>query len=156
MNLEIVVAMTESGGIGFKDSLPWPHDRKDMRHFFNLTVGHTIVMGRKTWESLPHKPLKHRTNIVISRTLESKDCIVLTNPGRVLDLAISSKVFIIGGGEIYKMFLPYVDKMHITLKAGEYETDTKFLVDLNDWYKVSTVDSKFLTYHRKYSLDLKS
>ena len=128
-----IVAMDENRLIGTKGALPW-RVAEDLAHFRKLTTGHIVVMGRKTWESLPQKvrPLPGRINIVISRSIEQ-----LSLPEGVYGahspkeaLAIAQKIategqriWIIGGAELYKATLPDCDEVHLTKIFGVYEGD---------------------------------
>lgn len=90
---------------------------EDMRRFKELTSGNTVVMGRKTWDSLPRKPLPDRENIVLSRdeSFNPEGASVFTSVDKVVELARSKNVFVIGGAEVYKQFLPHADALFETL-----------------------------------------
>ena len=104
------------------------HIKEDMKFFKEITTGHKVVMGRKTWESLPFK-LPKRTNIVVtSRDLEGPD-VIIHDVSKFIDENKDSKeeIFIIGGGEIYKKFLPMASKIYLTeVNAEDSEADTFF------------------------------
>lgn len=89
---------------------------RDMAHFKRTTSGHKVIMGRKTWGSLPKKPLKNRENYIITRNKDFKanGATVIHSVKDVLELAEDDEVFVIGGGEIYKELLPYADKLILT------------------------------------------
>ena len=89
---------------------------RDMAHFKRTTSGHKVVMGRKTWDSLPKKPLKNRENYVLTRNknFKANGATVLHSIKDVLELAENEEVFIIGGGDIYKELMPYADKLILT------------------------------------------
>jgi dihydrofolate reductase len=115
MKISIVVAASENLVIGYKNALPW-HISEDLKHFKQITINHSVVMGRKTFESIG-KPLKERRNIVISRdgTLKIEGAEVVNS----LDEAIhrtknENEIFIIGGEQIYKIAMPIATHMHIT------------------------------------------
>lgn len=120
--INIIACLDKEGAIGHQNQLLF-HLRKDMERFRLLTTGHTIIMGRKTYESLPHGALPHRRNIVISHdTLNLKDCIVCHSLEEALffceeDLSCinEDEVFIIGGASIYKQALPLADRMYLTI-----------------------------------------
>lgn len=128
-----IAAMTRDGRvIGNNGSIPW-YIPEDFEHFKKVTTGHPVIMGQRTWDSLPNKarPLPERTNIVL--TLDSKPlagAIVVNNIPNALSEAKKSKgaeeIFIIGGGSIYKQFLPYVEKLYLTLVEKKYDGDTLF------------------------------
>lgn len=120
--INIIACLDKEGAIGHQNQLLF-HLRKDMERFRLLTTGHTIIMGRKTYESLPHGALPHRRNIVISHdTLNLKDCIVchsleeaLTFCEEDLSCINEDEVFIIGGASIYKQALSLADRMYLTI-----------------------------------------
>ena len=120
--INIIACLDKEGAIGHQNQLLF-HLRKDMERFRLLTTGHTIIMGRKTYESLPHGALPHRRNIVISHdTLNLKDCIVCHSLEEALTLCEEDlscinedEVFIIGGASVYKQALPLADRMYLTI-----------------------------------------
>jgi len=138
-----VFAMSENRVIGNKNQLPW-HLPADLKFFKNLTTGHPVIMGRKTYESIG-KPLPHRTNIIITRQpdYQQLDCVVVNNVTSALEVAqkISPDVFIIGGAEILRQALSYIDTMFLTLIHENFTGDT-FYPALNpqDWEEVSRQD----------------
>jgi len=119
--LSLIVAMTPEGVIGRDGKLPWKLP-SDLARFKRLTTGHPIIMGRSTWESLPPKarPLPGRTNIVVTRKsgYMPDGAIVANSTGRAYAAAKQAcgadEIFVIGGAEIYRQFLPYVQKAYIT------------------------------------------
>lgn len=125
--------MSTNGVIGNNNRLPW-HLPEDLRHFKRLTVGHVVVMGRKTYESLP-KRLPDRTMVVISRTLRAVD-----HPGILIfnclddalahfsDLPSTQRLFVIGGAEIYRLGLAYATSLYLTEINLSLEGDTFFPV----------------------------
>ncbi len=119
MAIIIVAAMSKGGLIGNGAELPWGKPiREDMVHFRKLTIDQVVVMGRRTWESIGSKPLKGRkSNIVLTRNkyFLSTNATTLGNADAVLELAKNEDVFIIGGAEIYSIFMPYAVKMYLTL-----------------------------------------
>ncbi|MBW2962146.1 dihydrofolate reductase [Mesonia aestuariivivens] len=137
--LTIIAAAAENNALGKDNDLVW-HLPDDFKRFKKLTTGHYIIMGRKTYESFP-KPLPNRTHVVITRQLdyEDKNCLVVHNLEEALALASKDEQpFIIGGGEIYKLSLPQVDKIELTRVHGEFEADAYFPeLDLNDWQLVN-------------------
>tara|TARA_B110000438_G_C15772188_1_gene632408 strand:+ start:683 stop:1177 length:495 start_codon:yes stop_codon:yes gene_type:complete len=115
MEIHLIWAQDENGGIGKDGKLPW-YIPEDLKKFKELTLDSTIVMGRKTWESLPLKPLPKRQNIVLSKT-QNYDTVMCSSLGECmeyLDTQNISKVFIIGGRSIYKLFFQHADFLHIT------------------------------------------
>jgi dihydrofolate reductase len=151
VKISAIVAMSENRVIGKSNRLPW-NIPEDLKHFRKVTSGHPIVMGRKTFESIG-RVLPGRENIVISRTMTSDI------PGlrvvRSLEEAITScqgkaeEIFIIGGGEIYRMALPKVDRIYLTLVHQEIEGDAFFPEIPSDQFK--QVSSESRTEPLKYS-----
>lgn len=136
MKISLIVAVAEDRAIGDKGNLLW-HLSSDLKRFKAITTGHTIIMGRKTYDSLPNGALPNRRNIVISRQLKSlKDAEVYSDIDEALKATSDEDiVYIIGGGEIYKKTFPRADELHITLVHKSYpEADTHFPEwKLTDW-----------------------
>lgn len=114
--ISIIVAVANNNEIGKDNNLLW-HITEDMKYFRRVTSGHTVIMGRKTWESIG-KPLPNRRNIVISRTLNA-DALpgaeIFSSLERALaTLPENEEHFIIGGGEIYRQALPLAQKLYLT------------------------------------------
>ena len=114
----LVVAIADNGVIGNKGAIPW-RIPEDMKRFKALTMGHTVVMGRKTWDSLPKKPLPGRTNIVITRDTDwrAEGAVAVHSLDEALAKARSEspgEIAIIGGAEIYKLALPLADRIYLT------------------------------------------
>ncbi len=124
--MEIVVATTDNFVIGANGKMPW-HLPADLAHFKRLTSGHTIVMGRKTWESIG-KALPNRLNIVLTRQDDFKveGAIVINTLDEIAHLETRGRIFIIGGGEIYKQSLAKAKWIHITRIRTLIEGDTTF------------------------------
>lgn len=136
MKISLIVAVAEDRAIGDKGNLLW-HLSSDLKRFKAITTGHTIIMGRKTYDSLPNGALPNRRNIVISRQLKNlKDAEVYSDFDEALKATSDEDiVYIIGGGEIYKKTFPRADELHITLVHKSYpEADTRFPEwKLTDW-----------------------
>lgn len=138
--ISIIVAMSPQRAIGFRNSLPW-HLPEDMAHFKALTTGHTIIMGRKTFESLPNGVLPHRRNVVITRKSETMKehfhgCVLYESLAEALKQeAKDQEIFIIGGESIYRQALPLADRIYATLVEQEpKEADAWFLeIDMSKW-----------------------
>lgn len=119
--------------LGRDGDLLW-HLPEDMQRFKTLTLGHPVVMGRKTWDSLPEKyrPLPGRTNIVVTRSgdFAAEGAVVVRSIEEALDAARqapgSEEICIIGGGEIYRLALPFTDRLYLTLIDDDAEGDTFF------------------------------
>ena len=128
MTVSIIVAMSKNKVIGKKGRIPW-HIPEDLRFFKQKTIGHTVIMGRNTYESIG-KPLPERTNIVLSRNREyrAKGTVVLPSLEAALEHteAGEEEVFIIGGEAVYKEALESVHRIYLSLVEGDYSGDTFF------------------------------
>lgn len=128
----IIAAVDENLGIGYNGTL-LTHIPEDLKRFKQLTTGHTVIMGRKTWDSLPKKPLPERTHIIITRqkdfTFVHEQVFVVQSIESAFELCekqSAEKVFIIGGGEIYRLALPYTDVLELTHIHHSFKADTFF------------------------------
>lgn len=143
--ISAIVAIDSNYAIGNKNGL-LAHIPADMKHFKDLTMGSTVVMGRKTYDSLPKKPLPHRLNLVITSKVKNQyeiqdDGSIFISMEYVKNWLINRKavgdyVFIIGGGQIYKELLPYCDKIYLTKIFHAYEdADTYFpnIEEMDEW-----------------------
>jgi len=133
--VSLVLAMAENHVIGRAGQLPW-HLPDDLQHFKRLTVDHTVIMGRKTFEEIK-QPLANRRNVVISRhpDFPARGATVVPSLKEALALgATESEVFVIGGGEIFRLALPRADRLYLTLVHAKPEGDTFFpSFDLTTW-----------------------
>ena len=126
--ISLIAAMAENRAIGHHNKLPW-HLPADLKRFKQLTTGHAVIMGRKTFESIGCKPLPNRRNIVITRNPQFKaDSAQMAHD---LDEALSlaeddREVFILGGAEIYRLALPRADRIYLTVVHGTFEGDAFF------------------------------
>lgn len=139
--MEIVVAMTSNHVIGQNGDMPW-HLPADLVHFKELTSGHAIIMGRRTWESIC-KPLPNRLNIVVTRQKDyaAEDVTVVHSLEDGIVAAGTQRIFLVGGGEMYKEALPIASKMHITRIDALIDGDTKFPeIDESIWQCKSRVN----------------
>lgn len=137
-NLTIIVAMTEEGGIGINNTIPWKL-REDMAHFKKTTTGHPVIMGRKTYESIG-RPLPNRRNIVITHNLmwKAEGVEVFHSLSEAIDAVDEDKAFIIGGAEVYAAAFPVVDKLIITQIHHTFCCDTFFpAIDSEKWKRVA-------------------
>jgi dihydrofolate reductase len=157
MNIALIVAISEDGTIGDQGKIPW-HIREDLQRFKRLTMGHPIVMGRSTHETIG-KPLPGRTNIVLTRKEN------FTVPPGVLTFASlnaaldhcrrqnEQSVFIIGGSTVYKAALPLADKLFVTEVHRHVTGDTKFPdYDHREWKETAREDGpecSFVEYARR-------
>ena len=148
MTFKLIVAMCPNGGIGYKGGLPWPHNKADMAHFAKRTIGggnNAVIMGAKTWDSIPVRPLRRRANLILSsQTREPHE--IHQDQGQSahwfrtvpdlfahLDAAKYDEVWIIGGASIYEQFLAMhatgeinIDEMCVTTIDGVHDCDTFF------------------------------
>ena len=132
--LTMIFACDMNNAIGKNGDLPW-RQSTDLQHFKQITLGGTIVMGRKTWESLPGK-LPDREHLVMTRS-NRDDVETITYEG-VLELSKKREIFIIGGGEIYNLFLPHTEKIHRTIIHCKVEDADTFAPEINsENFKVS-------------------
>jgi dihydrofolate reductase len=126
--ISIIVAVSEDWGIGKDNELLW-HISEDLRRFKKLTLGNTVIMGKKTWESLPRRPLPGRKNIVL--TDDPQENIEFCVTAYSIEDALSKctkgeEVFIIGGGSVYRQFMPFADKLFITHVHKQAPADIYF------------------------------
>lgn len=140
--ITIVVAMGKNREIGVDNQLLW-HLPKDLKHFKELTSGHPIIMGRKTYESIG-KPLPNRTNIVISRKNDwfEEGILIVGSIKEALKFAkkIDENVFVIGGGTIYEQTIDLADQLEITLVDATLNADTYFpKIDEKIWQKTQEI-----------------
>ena len=153
--ISAIVAVDNNWGIGFNGDL-LEHIPEDLKMFKQLTLGHTVVMGRKTWNSLPKAPLPQRGNIVISNAqplIIDKNTLRLPLEDVIEFLEYTNdEVFIIGGGAIYKELLPFCNRVYVTkIYKDHSNVDTYFpnLDEMDEWAPAacsSIHDYKGLTY----------
>ncbi len=133
--ITMIAAAAENNALGKNNDLLW-HLPDDFKRFKQITSGHYIIMGRKTFESFP-KPLPNRTSVIITRQKYNapEDCLVAKNLQEALSLCPKNQeIFIIGGGEIYKLALPFADKIELTRVHHSFEADAFFPeLDLQEW-----------------------
>lgn len=179
-NLSIIVAMADNRAIGKDNDLLW-HLSGDLKRFKKLTTGHPVVMGRKTWDSLPKRPLPGRQNIVMTanpdfvaegatvvhsinelfdllRKLPACD-----NRGQAARVPADDEVFVIGGASIYEALLPFTNRLYVTRVYRDFEADVYFpTIDMSEFTLVSLgdplldeesgLDYAYEEYDRKYRL----
>lgn len=140
MTISLVVAASTNNVIGSDGGLPW-HLPDDLRHFKRLTTGNPIVMGRRTFESIG-RPLPDRRNIVMTRDPDyvAPGCDVVSSVREALDLVEDAdEVMIIGGGQVYREFLPHAERIYLTRVQADVEGDTYFPdIDEAGWRLVSS------------------
>jgi dihydrofolate reductase len=152
----IIAALSENRVIGKDGAIPWSV-REDMRHFRELTTGFPCIMGRKTWESLPKKPLPGRLNIIISKTLTagaSGETLVFPSLDEALKhCRVHEKVFICGGASLYREALPLAERMEITMIHKTFEGDVFFPeIDSEIWTENTVLEKdgfSFVSFVRK-------
>ena len=127
--LTLIAAVARNGVIGIANRLPWRLPA-DLRHFKALTLGHSVIMGRKTWESLPpnFRPLPGRQNIVVTRNRDYRaaGATVVASLPAALAAAAGDEAFVIGGAELYTTALPLAQRLQLTEIDASYEGDTFF------------------------------
>ena len=133
--LSMIFACDENGAIGKNGDLPW-RQSSDLQHFKRTTLNKTVVMGRKTWESLG-KPLPNRRNVVMTRQGVEDDVEVMSFDA-IMRLSDDEDVMIIGGGEIYALFLPYAKEIHRTMIHTVVEEADTFApaIDPEEFYLI--------------------
>ena len=122
-----VVAMDAARGIGLNNGIPW-RLKEDMQLFKRITMGHPILMGRKTWESLG-RPLPGRQNIVLTRNADyvAEGAVVITDIAQLETLELQDpEIMVIGGAQLYAQMLPQMQRLHVSEVAGTHEVDTCF------------------------------
>lgn len=141
MTISIIVAISENRAIGINNQIPW-YLPADLKYFKKTTLGHHILMGRKSYLSIG-KPLPKRTNLVLTRNpfFTATGITVIHNLEEGIEIARSSgeeELFIIGGGDIYRQSIDLVDRLYITEVDIQTEGDTFFPeIDLNKWDLIS-------------------
>lgn len=129
--ISFILAMGKDRSIGFENKLPWRLPA-DLAYFKKLTMGHRILMGRKTYESIG-KPLPGRVNIVATRDskFQAEGVEVVQSPQQVMTRYPNDEVFVIGGSQIFEQFLPFADRIYLTFIDHTFQADT-FFPELND------------------------
>ncbi len=167
MEIVFVVAIAENGVIGAGNAMPW-RLKSDMARFKALTIGKPVIMGRKTFESLPRRPLPGRTNIVITRdaAYRANGAIVTTSAADAAAVALGdalrrsvTEIAVIGGAEIFRQWLDRADRLEITEVHARPEGDTHFDIDRAEWDEVERIrhpagpgdsaDYSYVTYRRR-------
>jgi dihydrofolate reductase len=167
MEIVFVVAIAENGVIGAGNAMPW-RLKSDMARFKALTIGKPVIMGRKTFESLPRRPLPRRTNIVITRdaAYRANGAIVTTSAADADAVALGdalrrsvTEIAVIGGAEIFRQWLDRANRLEITEVHARPEGDTHFDIDKAEWDEVERIrhpagpddsaDFSYVTYRRR-------
>ena len=160
MRLKLIVAFDEDMTIGKDGKLPW-NIKEDLKHFKKVTTGNVVLMGRKTYQSIG-KPLPDRINVVFTKDKEihSNEKLGLYYVSSMNDyymllpkIKTNRDIYVIGGRQIYTMFLPYADELIITHVKGHFEGDTKFpMLDLSKWIIHKEIEGKdfSIKYYKRY------
>ena len=112
--INIIVAVSDNLAIGRAGDMPW-HISADLKYFKRTTLNHTVIMGRRTWESIGCRPLKNRRNIVVSGTLEAGEGFEVTQSlKQALEMAAGEEIFIMGGGRLYAQAISLADRLYVT------------------------------------------
>ena len=137
--ISLVYAISRNGVIGKDGGLPW-HVPSDLKHFKAVTMGKPVIMGRKTWESLPRKPLPGRKNIVVTRKagyIAEGAEVVSTIVDAVAQAGSAPEICVIGGAELFKAFIPQADHIYLTRILADVVGDT-FMREFSatDWVEI--------------------
>lgn len=162
MEVNVIVAVGRGGEIGRGGDLIW-RISADLRRFKTLTMGHPVIMGRKTWESLPKRPLPGRRNIVVTRNpeFEAPGAEVVSSPEEALRITAQDDVFIMGGAQLYNAFLPLATRFFLTEIDADCQDADAFIpypLDPKEWVLTDVSDPqstsegltyRYATYERK-------
>ncbi len=160
--ISIIVAIAQNNAIGKDNQLLW-HIPQDLKRFKALTTGHTIVMGKRTFESLPVRPLPNRRSVVITDIKGEKidGCEMAYSISEAIDLMEDGREnFVIGGGMVYKQFMPLAHKLYLTIVRKDFEADTFYPeIDFSEWNEIERQDFEavenlgfdysYITYERR-------
>lgn len=142
MKITLIVAMARNRVIGRNNELPW-RLASDLKRFKSLTMGHHVIMGRKTYDSIG-RPLPGRTFIVVSRSWKTapEGVLVVRSVEEALETACGEEeVFVLGGADIFRLTLPIAHRLHLTLVHADVEGDILFpKIDFSEWRLVSQED----------------
>lgn len=143
--ISIIAAIAENRAIGINNDLPWKLPN-DMKRFRELTTGHTVIMGRKTFESLPKGALPNRTNIVVTQNhaVTFENCILFDNlQDAIKKYNTQEEIFVIGGASIYDQVINLADKLYITLVRHSFENANTFFPEINKNEWIMTEQENF-------------
>jgi dihydrofolate reductase len=141
-SISIIVAIAQNNAIGKDNQLLW-HIPADLKRFKQLTTGHTIVMGKRTFESLPIRPLPNRRSVVITDIAgeEIAGCVMAYSIQDAIEKMDDDKEnFIIGGGSVYRQFLSLADRLYLTIVQKDFDADTFLEIDLSEWETIERED----------------
>ncbi len=143
--ISLVYAQSRNGIIGADGGLPWRLP-SDLRRFKEMTLGKPIIMGRKTWEGLPKRPLPGRMNIVVTRqkTFAAEGAVVVDSVTAAISAAGNvPEICVIGGGEIYRMFLPLADRIYLSEVDVDVVGDTKApVLNAAEWREIFAIPAQ--------------
>jgi len=144
--ISIIAAVADNYAIGKANNLPW-YLPADLKHFKNLTTGHAVVMGKRTFESLPNGPLPNRKNIVLTSIMSEGVNEKYFEADSLEDALFlcehEEEIFIIGGATVYKQCIDKVGYLYITWVHNDFTADTFFpAIDFNEWMEVKHEDHK--------------
>lgn len=148
--ISIIAAVAENRVIGNNGDIPW-YIPDDFKHFKETTLNSTIIMGSKTWDSLPKKPLPKRQNVIMSRTRKEDNGIWVSNKEDAIKASEYDDIYVIGGEQIYQEFMDIADFLIISQIKMKPSGDTFFPIISNDWEIIRVVeheDFDILTYKR--------
>lgn len=163
--IALIVAFDTKFGIGKNNTIPW-HISADLKRFKALTQNSTIIMGRKTWESIGEKPLPKRQNIIVTKTSSNKtllnndNVLFVSSIKEAIEKAKYQHIFFIGGSSIYDEAFKYIDTAFVTEVIGDFECDVKFPIENlekhfikkepTDWFEDGnkTIYYRFVEYHK--------
>ena len=138
-NISLIVATSQNMVIGNNGDLPW-HIHGDMKRFKELTMGHSVIMGRRTWLSLPKRPLHGRRNIVLTHDTDFQPDgaeVAHSVPELLKMIRHDDEPFVIGGATVYRELLPFVNRLYVTWVYKDFEGDTTFpVIDLSRFMQI--------------------
>jgi len=143
-NISIIAAVGKNNELGKEGKLPW-YISDDLKRFKKLTSGHTVIMGRKTFESINNKPLINRRNIILTKEHKFGQAQIevvhsLDDTLKIIDPA--EEVFVVGGAAIYKLFLPVANKLYLTVIHKSFHADVFFPeFSRKDWFEIKHIDN---------------
>ena len=144
MILSLIAAVARNRAIGYQNRLLF-HIKADLEHFKRLTMGHVVIMGRHTFESLPNGALPHRKSIVISKSVASfHGCTRVSSFKEALDMCqTEEEVFVIGGEQVYKEAITQADRLYLTEIDAPAEQADAYFPAYNSWHLVAHKDNPF-------------
>lgn len=150
--ISLIVAMGKNRAIGLNNKMPW-HLPADLKYFKKVTTGHTIVMGRKTFESIG-RPLPNRTNVILTRdtSFVAEGCQIIHTVDEAVQLGEKEDIFVIGGAELYHQLLPYADLLYVTQIHESFEADT-FFPEIGEEWKLTSTEKNSLDENNSYDYE---